>query len=97
MSSGANDQAKVLPFAAFRYYARCLYRHFRVDGMSRVRATCHSKALILMILMYCVKNRILGKFVKNALFVVCDVTMFINRFHVPRQKYFPQNILFYGK
>ncbi len=36
------------------------------------------------------KNRILGKFVKNALFVVCDVTIF----HVPRQIYFPQQILF---
>ncbi len=37
------------------------------------------------------KNRILGKFVKNALSVVCDVTI---RFHVPRQIYFPQQILF---
>ncbi len=40
------------------------------------------------------KNRILGKFVKNALFVVCDVAIFINRFHVPRRIYFSQHILF---
>ncbi len=36
------------------------------------------------------KNRILGKFVKNTLYVVCDVTIFINQFCVRRQIYFPQ-------
>ncbi len=34
------------------------------------------------------------KFVKNALFVVCDVIIFINRFRGPRQIYFPQQVLF---
>ncbi len=42
---------------AIRYgYTRCLNGHFRVDGMSKVRAICCWKALILTILMYCVKK-----------------------------------------
>ncbi len=40
------------------------------------------------------KNRTLGKFVKNALFIVYDVTTFIERFHVAKQIYFPKQLLF---
>ncbi len=41
--------------------ARCLYGHFKVDGMPKIRAICRKKALILTIPMYCVKKSNLGK------------------------------------
>ncbi len=63
--------------------------------MSKVRAICHKKALILTIAMYCVKKSTLGKILENALFLVCNVNIFINRFHVPRQLYFPKQIFLY--
>ncbi len=42
---------------------QCLYGHFRVDGMSEVYHNPHNSDILRE------KNRILGKFVKNALFV----------------------------
>ncbi len=43
------------------------------------------------------KNRILGKFVKNAFFVVCDVTIFYQSISCPQTDIFPTTNTFYGK
>ncbi len=43
------------------------------------------------------KNRILGKFVKNALFVVCDVTIVYQSISCAYTDIFPTTNTFYGK
>ncbi len=41
------------------------------------------------------KNRILGKFVKNALFIVCDVTIFLSIDFMCLDRYIPHNKYFF--
>ncbi len=43
------------------------------------------------------KNLILRKFVKNALFVVCDVTIFYQSISCAHADIFPTTNTFYGK
>ncbi len=57
--------------------------------MLKVRAICHSKALILTIPMCSVQKSNLGKICENALFVDHDVINFIEPFHVPSWVEFP--------
>ncbi len=53
---------------------KCLYGHFRVDGMSKIRTPYHEGALIVTIPMYCVKKSNFWKVrEKNVLFVAHDV------------------------
>ncbi len=62
--------------------------------MSKVRAICHLKALILTIPMYCVKKSNPGKARENELFVVYVVTIFYIAISCAKRVDFPQRNIY---